>query len=291
MTFGIITDSSSNLPESMVDQYDLAVMPLEFIIDDVIYHSYLKGNVTDLKQFYDMMRDGKIIRTSLARKEDAEKLLRAQFDEGLDSLYIGFDSALSATYDMISTHIKAVAEEYPDRKLICIDSKAAALGMGRLVLAAAQRREEGLSLEDTAAWVEENLLTFSHWFTVADLHFLQRGGRLSKGVAIAGTILNLKPVLHVDNEGRLVPADKVRGRKKSLIALANKFAETAAEPKAEQFVAISHGDCLEDAEFVANQIKESFGVSDVLIHYLDPVIGAHAGPGTVALFFTTDKDR
>ena len=292
MTFGIITDSSSNLPEYLIDKYDLQVMALEFIVDGEIYYSYLKDSVTDGKQFYDMMRDGKIIRTSLARIEDAEKLLRTQFDKGLDVLYLGFDSALSSNYEIISNHIETIAAtEYPERVLYCIDTKAAALGMGRLVLEAARRREAGQSLEDVAQWISENILSFAHWFTVDDLHFLQRGGRLSKGVAIAGTLLNIKPVLHVDDMGRLVPAIKVRGRKKSLVALVEKFAETASEPKSEQFVAISHGDCLEDAEYVADQLKERFGVSDVLIHYLDPVIGAHAGPGTVALFFSTDVQR
>ncbi|MDR2714732.1 MAG: DegV family protein [Coriobacteriales bacterium] len=292
MTFGILTDSSSNLPEEIIDQYDLQIMSLEFNVEGAIYRSYLKGDFTDLKQFYDMMREGKVILTSLARIEDAEKLLREQFDAGRDVLYLGFDSALSGTYDMISTHIKGIAAaEYPERTLFCVDTKAAALGMGRLVLEAAQRRDKGESLEAVAQWAQEHLLTFAHWFTVDDLNFLQRGGRLSKGVAVAGTMLNIKPVLHIDAEGKLVPVDKVRGRKKSLMALVDKFGETAAEPKAEQFVAISHGDCLEEAQFVADSLKEKYGVSDILIHYLDPVIAAHSGPGTVALFFTTDGER
>jgi len=292
MTFGIITDSSSNLTEALIDKYDLKIMSLEFIIEGVIYYSYLKGDITDLKQFYNMMREGKVIRTSLARKEDAEALLREEFDNGRDALYLGFDSALSGTYEVISEHLKSIAQnEYPERTLYCIDSLAAALGMGRLVLEAAQRREAGQSLDEVAHWLEDHVLTYAHWFTVDDLAYLQRGGRLSKGVAITGTLLNIKPIIHIDETGHLVPVGKVRGRKKSLMALVEKFAETASEPKAEQFVAISHGDCLEDAEFVIDQIKERFGVTDTLIHYLDPVIGAHAGPGTVALFFSTDMKR
>ena len=292
MSFGIITDSSANLPERLIDKYDLQVMALEFIVDGAVHVSYLKDSIIDCKQFYDMMRAGKVINTSLARIEDADRLLRAQFDEGRDVLYLGFDSALSATYEVISNHLKTVAaDEYPARRLYCIDTKAAALGMGRLVLEAASQREAGRPLELVAQWIEENVLSFAHWFTVDDLNFLQRGGRLSKGVAFAGTLLNIKPVLHVDDVGRLVPTIKVRGRKKSLLALVEKFAESASEPKAEQFVAISHGDCLEDANFVADQLKERFGVTDILVHYLDPVIGAHAGPGTVALFFSTDMQR
>jgi DegV family protein with EDD domain len=291
MSFAIITDSSSNLPESLIDKYDLQVMALEFIVDGATYRSYLKGSVTDLQQFYHMMREGKAVSTSLARIEEAEALLRTQFEAGNDALYLGFDSALSGTYEMISTHLQSIALAYPERRLICIDTKAAALGMGLLVLKAVELREEGKTLDEVAAWTDAHVCGFAHWFTVADLKYLQRGGRLSKGVAIAGTLLNLKPILHVDDEGRLVPVQNVRGRRKSQLALLEKFEQTAAEPKAAQTVAISHGDCLEDAEFIASQLTERFGVKDVLINNLDPVIGAHAGPGTLALFFFTDTAR
>jgi DegV family protein with EDD domain len=183
------------------------------------------------------------------------------------------------------------SEEYPQRKAEYVDTLAAALGQGLFVLEVVKVRESGKSLEETAAWARENTLTFSHWFTVEDLKYLQRGGRLSKGAAFAGSLLNIKPVLHVDEVGRLVPLEKVRGRKKSLQTLIDKFAECASEPKDGQLVCISHGDCEEDAEFVRSAIAEQFGVSDFVINDLDPVIGAHAGPGTVALFFITDQKR
>jgi DegV family protein with EDD domain len=205
---------------------------------------------------------------------------------------LGFDSTLSGTFENTSKYLYKVRdEEYPERKLECVDSLAAALGQGRFVLEVARRRETGDSLEDTANWAREHRLEFAHWFTVDDLTYLQRGGRLSKGAAFAGSVLNIKPVLHVDDEGALVPVHKVRGRKKSLLTLVDKFAEGASEPKADQMIAISHGDCIEDAEFVADQIRERFGVSKVIINDLDPVIGAHAGPGTVALFFTAAGPR
>ena len=292
MSFTILTDSSSNLPEELIDKYDLKVLPLEFIVEEQVYHSYLKGSVTDLSKFYNMMRNGKIITTSLPTLKDADVLIREEFEAGNDVLYLGFDSAISGTYENISAYFERIhTEEYPNLKLQCIDTKAAALGEGLFVLEAVKMREQGKSLEETADWARENLLTFAHWFTVEDLQYLQRGGRLSKGAAIAGSLLNIKPVLHVDDEGRLVPVDKVRGRRKSLLALVEKFAETASEPKDGQLVCISHGDCIADAEFVRDQIAERFGVSDFIINDLDPVIGAHSGPGTMALFFITDKER
>ncbi|MDR2492761.1 MAG: DegV family protein [Coriobacteriales bacterium] len=292
MTFGIITDSASNLPEPIIDHYDLQIMALEFNIEGELYRSYLKGSSIDLKQFYDMMRDGKLIRTSLPSKQEAEDLLRGQFDKGLDVLYLGFDSALSGTYEVISAHLRQVAErDYPERRLFCVDTLAAALGQGLFVLEAAKRREAGETLDEVAQWAAGHCLNFAHWFTVDNLNYLQRGGRLSKGVAIAGTLLNIKPVLHVDDVGRLVPVEKVRGRKKSLQSLIEHFVQGASEPKGQQVVAISHGDCIEEAQFVAAQLKERYGIADPVINYLDPVIGAHAGPGTVALFFKTDRQR
>jgi DegV family protein with EDD domain len=175
-------------------------------------------------------------------------------------------------------------DEYPERKIYCFDTLAASLGQGLMVYHLAKKRDEGLSIEEANKWLEENVLNFAHWFTVEDLMFLERGGRVTKTMAIAGTILNIKPVLHVDDLGRLVPVSKVRGRKKSLTALVDNMEETAINPS-EQIVFIGHGDCIEDAEFVRNQIIERMGVKEFVIHYLHPVIGAHSGPGTVALFF------
>ncbi len=292
MSFTILTDSSSNLPEHLIDTYDLKVLPLEFMVDGQVYHSYLKGSVTDLKKFYDMMREGKVITTSLPALEDVDTLIREEFEAGNDVLYLGFDSALSGTFDNTSAYLEKVrSEEFPNQKLECVDTKAAALGQGLYVLEVVKQRDQGLSLEETAEWARAHTLSFAHWFTVEDLKYLQRGGRLSKGAAFAGSLLNIKPVLHVDEIGRLVPVEKVRGRRKSLQALVDRFAETASEPKDGQLVTISHGDCAEDAEFVRSQIAERFGVSDFIINDLDPVIGAHSGPGTVALFFITDKER
>ena len=170
-----------------------------------------------------------------------------------------------------------------------MDTLAASLGEGLLVYYAAKMREEGASIEKVRDWVEEHKLHLAHWFTVDDLMFLFRGGRVSRTSAWAGTLLNIKPVMHVDDEGHLIPLEKVRGRKKSLKALVDHMEQTAMSPVADQTVFITHGDCLEDAEYVADLVRERFGVSDVLINWVDPVIGAHSGPGTMALFFLASE--
>ncbi|MDR3053684.1 MAG: DegV family protein [Coriobacteriales bacterium] len=292
MSFEIVTDSSSNLPEAIIDQYGLHVLALEFNIEGEVYRSYLKGEVTDLGQFYTMMREGKVITTSLPSLEDVGTLVRGLFEAGKDVLYLGFDSALSGTYENTSSYMQQLqANEFPERKLRCVDTLAAALGQGLFVVDAVKKRAAGATLDEVADWAQQSRLNYAHWFTVEDLNYLQRGGRLSKGAAIAGTLLNIKPVLHVDAEGRLVPVEKVRGRKKSLQALYDQFAASAKEPVAKQSVYISHADALEDATYVAELIRTNFGVTDFLINDLDPVIGAHAGPGTIALFYVTDKDR
>lgn len=289
MNFEIVTDSSCNLVEDMIDEFGLHILPLTFMVDGEQYQSYLKGERTDLKQFYTMMREGKVITTSLPNLAESEDLLRGLLDAGRDVLYIGFSSGLSGTYQAIDLLLKDLAAQYPERTVRSVDTLAASGGQGLLVWYAAQKARAGASLEEVLTWLEENKLHLAHWFTVDDLMFLWRGGRVSKTSAWAGTILNIKPVMHVDDEGHLIPLEKVRGRKKSLIALVNHMDESAIRPVEDQMVFITHGDCIEDAEFVADLVRSRFGVRDVVINYVDPVIGAHSGPGTMALFFLADK--
>ncbi|MCI8469645.1 MAG: DegV family protein [Eggerthellaceae bacterium] len=288
MAFEIVTDSSCNLVEDLIDEYGLHVLPLSFMVDGQQYQSYLKGERTDLKQFYTMMREGKVITTSLPSMAESEALLRGLLDEGKDVLYIGFSSGLSGTYEEIDLLLRNLASEYPDRTVLTVDTLAASGGEGLLVWYAANMAKDGASIEKVRDWLEENKLHLAHWFTVDDLMFLFRGGRVSKTSAWAGTLLNIKPVMHVDDEGHLIPLEKVRGRKKSLKALVDHMEQTAIAPVSDQTVFITHGDCLEDAEFVADLVRERFGVKDVVINYVDPVIGAHSGPGTMALFFLAD---
>lgn len=289
MSFAIVTDSSSNLPEDIIDQHDLTVLPLTFMVDGEEYRSYLKGEKTDLSQFYTMMREGKVITTSLPNLKESRESIEALLREGRDVLYLGFSSGLSGTYQAIELLLTELAGLYPDRTVASVDTLAASLGEGLLVYYAAKMREEGASIEKVRDWVEEHKLHLAHWFTVDDLIFLFRGGRVSRTSAWAGTLLNIKPVMHVDDEGHLIPLEKVRGRKKSLKALVDHMEQMAMSPVADQTVFITHGDCLEDAEYVADLVRERFGVSDVLINWVDPVIGAHSGPGTMALFFLASE--
>lgn len=289
MNFEIVTDSSSNLVEDMIDEFGLHVLPLTFMVDDVQYQSYLKGQHTDLSQFYTMMRAGKVITTSLPNLADSEALMRDLLEQGRDILYLGFSSGLSGTYEATELLIKDLAAQFPERVLYAVDTLAASGGEGLLIWHAVQRAQAGASIDEVRDWVEQHKLNLAHWFTVDDLMFLFRGGRVSKTSAWAGTMLNIKPVMHVDNEGHLIPLEKVRGRKKSLNALVDHMEKTALAPIDEQMVFITHGDCAEEAEYVADQVKKRFGVKQVVINYVDPVIGAHSGPGTMALFFLADK--
>ena len=289
MDFEIVTDSSSNLKEEMIDEFGLHILPLTFMVDGEQYQSYLKGEHTDLKQFYTMMREGKVITTSLPSLADSEALMRGLLEQGRDVLYLGFSSGLSGTYEAIELLTKQLAAEFPDRKVHAVDTLAASGGQGLLVWHAVQRARAGASIDEVRDWVEANKLHLAHWFTVDDLMFLFRGGRVSRTSAWAGTMLNIKPVMHVDDEGRLIPMEKVRGRKKSLNALVDHMEKTGRAPIGEQMVFITHGDCIEDAEYVAEQVKTRFGVKEVVISYVDPVIGAHSGPGTMALFFLASE--
>ena len=284
MAFAIVTDSSSNLTEEVIDQFDLHILPLTFMVDGEEHHSYLKGQKTDLKQFYTMMREGKVITTSLPNLKDSRELLEGLLASGQDVLYIGFSSGLSGTYQAIDLLLAELADAYPDRTVLAVDTLAASMGEGLLVWYAAKMREEGASITEVRDWLEANKLHLAHWFTVDDLMFLFRGGRVSRTSAWAGTLLNIKPVMHVDDEGHLTKVGTARGRNASLKALVDHMAETAIDP-AGQTVFISHGDCEEDANKVAEDVKRRFGVQTVVLNNVGPVIGAHSGPGTVALFF------
>lgn len=286
MNFEIVTDSSCNLTEEMIDELGIHVLPLTFMAEGKQYQSYLKGATTDLKQFYDMMREGTRFTTSLPSMSDSEALLAGLLESGRDVLYIGFSSGLSGTFEAVDLLLRDLGDRYPDRTVMAVDTLAASGGQGLLVWHAAKMARGGASIAEVRAWVEGSRLKLAHWFTVDDLMHLMRGGRVGAASAYAGTVLSIKPVMHVDDEGKLVPVEKVRGRKRSLRALVDHMEKTAVRPVSEQLVLITHGDCLEDAESVAADIRERFGDEvEIAINYVDPVIGAHTGPGVVALFF------
>lgn len=284
MSFVLMTDSSANLTTDIIEKFGIEVIPMIFLVNDVEYRSYKKGENVDIKQYYDMMRNKEHIKTSLLSPETYTDAFRSFLEKGQDILYIGFSSGLSGTYQSSAIAAEMLRDEYPDRKIITWDSLCASMGEGLMVYYAAKMKEEGKSMDEILAWLEENKLKLCHWFTVDDLFFLKRGGRISSTTAIVGSALGIKPVLHMDDNGKLVSVSKVRGRKQSLNALVAKMEATAIEPE-KQTVFISHGDCLPDAQYVAKCVKEKFSIEDIVINYIDPVIGAHSGPGTLALFF------
>jgi len=284
MSFKIVTDSCANLTDELIEKYDIAILSLAFYVNGEEYYSYTKGEKTDLKRFYTMMRNKEAITTSLISRRVCLDIFEDILNNDQDLLYIGFSSGLSGSYHVGAAVLEELREKYPKRKIYHVDSLAASLGQGLLAYYAAVQKEADKSIEEVYNWQLENRLRLCHWFTVEDLFFLKRGGRLSATAAVLGTMLSIKPIIHVDNGGRLIPVSKVRGRKKSLDALVDRMDATAINAS-EQYIFISHGDCAEDAEYVAAQARERMNVKDVLINYVDPVIGAHSGPGTVALFF------
>ena len=285
--FVIVTESTTDLSPEMIEEFGLAVLPLQYQIGEDTYLDKVGGGLSQV-EFYNKLRGGASATTSQIApaifEEEFEKILK----EGKDILYVGFSSGLSGTYNSACIAKDLLADKYPDRKIFCVDTLAASMGEGLYAYYAYRMREEGKSIEEIAAWLEENKLKLCMWFTVDDLNHLKRGGRVSPTVAFVGTLLGIKPVLHVDDEGHLINVSKVRGRKAALDALVDQMKATAIKPE-EQVVFISHGDCLEDAEYVAAQIKEKLGVPDIKINFIGPVIGAHSGPGTVALFFYGSK--
>lgn len=277
----IFTDSSCDLPSDKIAEYGLKVASLELNIEG-------KGTVLnheiDPKEAYRLLREKHTIKTAAANMDKFIELFEKELVEGKDVLYLGFSSGLSATFMSGKNAAEELSEKYPERKVIAIDTLCASLGQGLLVTLACRKKDEGATIDEVAEYVEQTKLHLCHWFTVDDLFFLKRGGRISAATAIVGTMLSFKPVLHVDNEGHLINITKVRGRRAAIAALAEKMKETAIDP-ANQTIYICHGDCYDDAKLLADMVTEQFGITDILIDYTGPVIGAHSGPGTLALFY------
>lgn len=280
----LLTDSTADLPQYLVDELNIYVFPLLFELDGKSYHNYPDNHELSPELFYNYLREGKNSITSQINSSTFQEVFSQCLEKGKDILYLCFSSGLSGTYQSSRLAIEELQEKYPDGKIRTIDTLCASMGEGLLVYLAAKMKQSGKSLDEVADWVEANKLNLCHWFTVDDLIFLKRGGRVSTAAAVVGTMLGIKPVLYVDNEGHLIPQQKVRGRKASLDALVQQMEKTVIEP-ASQTVFISHGDCLADAEYVAEQIRKKFGIKDIVINFIGPVIGSHSGPGTVALFF------
>ena len=284
MQFAIHTDSCCDISAALLQEWDVSCTQLRFRFNDYEY----TNKDMDEPTFYNKMREGGIAKTSAANisdfKEDFEPILK----EGKDILYLAFSSGLSTTCNSARLAAEELAEAYPDRTITVVDTLAASAGQGMLVKLAVDQRAKGATMQETADFVTQNILNLAHWFTVDDLVYLKRGGRVSPTVAFVGNMLSIKPVLHVDDEGHLVKVDKARGRKASILALAKQLEETALDASAGP-VYISHGDCIDDAKALADIIEKKHGVKTEIITYVGPVIGAHSGPGTLALFFLANK--
>lgn len=280
----LITDSSADLSQEMVQELGVTVLPLSFTIQGKVYRNYPDNREMDLPLFYDMLRAGELATTSAVNVAEYTQAVEPILQEKKDVLILAFSSGLSSTYQASVLAAEELREKYPDRKIYTVDTLCASLGQGLLVYLAVQEQRKGRSIEEVRDWAESTKLNLCHQFTVDDLHFLKRGGRISATTAVVGSMLQIKPVLHVDNEGRLINIGKARGRQASLKALVDKMEKTVTE-EGKKTVFISHGDCRKDAVAVADMVRERFGTQDIRINYVGPVIGAHSGPGTLALFY------
>lgn len=281
----IVTDSTSDLPLELINELGLTVIPLEFQLEGKAYRHYPDAREYGYHEFYEQLRAGSMSTTSQINYTTYEAYFEPILKEGKDILYICFSSGLSGTYNASVLASGDLAERFPGSKVYSVDSRAASAGEGLLVYHAAQKKAQGMDIDTLRDWVTENRDHLCHWFTVDDLNHLKRGGRVTAVSAAVGTALGIKPVLHVDNDGHLIPMQKVRGRRKSLEALVEQMVLTCTEPDG-QTILLGHGDSAEDAEIVAALIKEKFPtIARVMLTYIGPVVGAHSGPGTIALFF------
>ena len=282
--FIILTDSSCDLPAAMAEEMQLEVLPLTVYVENDSYRNYLDGREIGFKDFYQRLQTTNNVKTSAVNQAQFLEIIEPLAAAGSDVLYLGFSSGLSGTFNAGTLAVNELSEKYPERKLYAVDTLCASLGQGLIVYLCWQQQQAGRSIEEVRDYAEKIKLNVCHWFTVDDLMFLKRGGRVSAATAIVGSMLSIKPVMHVDNEGHLIKVDTARGRKASIRALVAEM-EKRGTDLAGQHIFISHGDCEEDAKYLASLVREKCGVKDVTINYVGPVIGAHSGPGTLALFF------
>lgn len=282
----ILTESSCDLTPELVAQAGVEVLPLSFTIDGKNYPHYPDARAYPIAGFYQRMREGAVAVTAAANVVELTEGMEKHLRQGRDVLFLCFSSGLSSTRDACAIAAEDLRERYPERKIYTVDTLAASGGQGLLVLLAGRKQKAGASIEEVRDFAEETKFHVGHWFTVDDLVYLKRGGRVSSAAAVVGTMLNIKPVLHVDNEGHLIPMEKVRGRKAAIQALFRHMQETALPDQ--ETVMINHADCLAEAESLAERIRAEFHPKEVLIADLGPIIGAHTGPGLVTLFFLAE---
>ena len=278
----IFTDTGCDIEPSVLAEWGVPYRSLTFRFTDG-EKEYVEGEI-ESKAFYDMMRNGKVAKTAAVNAQTFAEAFEEILKQGKDILHIGFSSGLSTTFNSARLAAESLREQYPERKIIVVDSLAASAGQGLLVYYAAEKKKSGAGIDENAAYIEELKWRICHWFTVDDLVYLKRGGRISPTAAFVGNMLGIKPVLHVDNEGHLINMFKVRGRKTSIASIADKYGELAVNPE-NGVVFICHADCMSDVEELSGLLKSRYNATVKLVTNTGTVIGAHSGPGTIALFF------
>ena len=280
----IMTDSCCDLTDQMARDLELEVLPLTMHMDGQDYPNDLAGTAISNQEFYKRIRAGKLATTSAVNVGQFQDSMRRVLESGRDIVCVCFSSALSTTYQSAVIAAEDLRAEFPEAEIHVVDSLSASLGQGLLLYLAVEQKRKGLTAAELAKWVEDNRLTVCHWFTVDDLNFLKRGGRVSATTALLGTMLSIKPIMHTSDEGKLVPVSKARGRKAAIAALLDKIEALGIHPE-KQTMFICHADCEEDAKAVAQTIQDRFGTPTVHINYIGPVIGSHTGPNTMGIFF------
>ena len=279
----IMTDSCCDLTDQMARELGLEVLPLTMHMDGQDYPNDLAGTAISNQEFYKRIRAGKLATTSAVNVGQFQDAMRRVLESGRDIVCVCFSSALSTTYQSAVIAAEDLRAEFPEAEIHVVDSLSASLGQGLLLYLAVEQKRKGLTAAELAKWVEDNRLTVCHWFTVDDLNFLKRGGRVSATTALLGTMLSIKPIMHTSDEGKLVPVSKARGRKAAIAALLDKIEALGIHPE-KQTMFICHADCEEDAKAVAQTIQDRFGTPTVHINYIGPVIGSHTGPNTMGIF-------
>ena len=281
----IMTDSSCDLPAGMAEDFGIPVLPLTVIMDDgAEFENHLDERAVSCKDFYQMLRDGRMAKTSAVNVDQFMTEMDMHLKAGKDVLYLGFSSGLSATFSSGKIAAGELSSQYPDQKVFAVDTLCASLGQGMIVYLAALEKQAGKTIEEVRDFVENTKMDICHWIAADDLNHLKRGGRISAATAFVGGALNIKPLIHMNDEGRLVSVDKARGRKNAHKKLLDLMKERGKDLDG-QTVFISHADCIDDANGLADMIRAEIPVKDVIINFIGPVIGAHTGPGTVVLFF------
>ena len=282
--YKIITDSTSDLPLDIIKSLDIEVIPMQYVMENKIYYD----DQLNTKEFYDRIRNGILPSTTQINVEEFKRYFSYHLEKNKDLIYIGLSSSFSGMYNNAVMAGKELSLKYPDRKIKIIDSLSASLGQGMLVYWAAKKKLNGSSLDDVAQWVNSNKARLCHWFMVDDLYHLQRGGRISSAHAVLGSMLNFKPLLFIDDQGKLSVSQKIRGRLKTIDAMISKLKLMSPDIE-NNTLFIAHGDCLEDAEFIANRVCKEFQIQKVVLNHIGPIIGSHTGAGTLGVFFLGDS--